>query len=174
LYIVVKSHGIILKRTSQSTFVHTLILKNQVVRCVNGQRCEVAVSFLNGAVATVRAKDGLLESFDKTVSYLRIFIIATDQVETRNVSSVQGNANTKNHVHFDENTKKNKNKKGKTSINRDDRYYKPTEWWALSQEIRDSILAKRKVRKPQTPAVSTESTTQQEKQVSSVQTIQRR
>jgi hypothetical protein len=32
------------------------------------------------------------------------------------------------------------------NINGDDRYCKPTEWWALSQEKRDSILAKRKLR----------------------------
>ena len=134
----------------------------------------IQVSFLNAAVATVRANDGLLESFDKTVSYLRTFIIATDQVETRNVSSVQGNGTTKKCVHFEENTKKNKNKKGKTNNNGDDRYYKPNEWWALSQEKRDSILAKRKLRKSQTSAVSTESTTQEDKQVSSVQTSQRR
>jgi hypothetical protein len=56
------------------------------------------------------------------VSYLRNFIIATDQVETRNVSSIQGNGTTKKSVHFDENTKKNKNKKGKTSNNGDDIY----------------------------------------------------
>jgi hypothetical protein len=29
----------------------------------------IQVSFLNAAVATVRANDGLLKSFDKTVSY---------------------------------------------------------------------------------------------------------
>jgi hypothetical protein len=130
------------------------------------------VSFLNSAVATVRANDGLLESFDKTVSYLRTFTIATDQVETRNVSSVQGNGTTKKRVHFEENTEKNTCKKGKTNNNGDDRYYKPNEWWALSQKKRDSILAKRKLRKSQTSAISTESTTQEDKQVSSVQTSQ--
>jgi hypothetical protein len=55
----------------------------------------VQVSFLNAAVTTVRANDGLLESFNKTVSYRRVFIIGTDQVETRNVSIVQSNVNTK-------------------------------------------------------------------------------
>jgi hypothetical protein len=132
------------------------------------------VSFLNSAVATVRANDGLLESFDKTVSYLRTFIIATDNTETRNVASVQGSGNTRKRSYPDENSKRNKNKKGKKMNDGEDRCYKPGEWWALSKEKRDSITSKRKMRKTQTSAVSTETTSQEENQVSSVQTNQRR
>jgi hypothetical protein len=125
------------------------------------------VSFLNSAAATVCANDRLLESFDKTFSYLHTFIIATDNIEKRNVASVQGGGNTRKRSYPDEKSKKKTN-------DGEDRYYKPGEWWALSKEKRDSITAKRKMRKTQTSAASTETTSQEENQVSSVQMSQRR
>jgi hypothetical protein len=116
----------------------------------------------------------LLESFDKTASYLRTFMIATDNIETRNVVSVQGGGNTRKRSYPDENSKRNKHKKGKKTNDGEDRYHKHGEWWALSKEKRDSMTAKRKMRKTQTSAVSTETTSQEENQVSSVKTSQRR
>jgi hypothetical protein len=69
--------------------------------------------------------------------------------------------------------KKHKKFKGKKNEG-EDRYYKPAEWWALSKEKRDSIIAKRKARGSQTSAVSTETPKENGKQVSSVQTSQRK
>jgi hypothetical protein len=134
--------------------------------------------YLNAAIAQVRANNIYLESFDTTVSYLRTFIIQTDQVETRNVSSVQGEEKGKKRVRFDNNTKKNKNKKkkhGNETSHGEDRYYKTDEWRALSEDTRDKIIkARKEARKAQTSSVNTEDQKEDTTQVSSTQTSQRK
>jgi hypothetical protein len=132
-------------------------------------------SFLSAAIAQVRANNDYLESFDRTVSYLRTFIIQTDQVETRNVSSVQGEKKGKKRVRF-EDKKKDKNKnnkkwKNKPGENDEDRFYKKDEWFALSKEKRDRIINLRKGR--EASSVETENK-EDTTQVSSAQTSQRR
>ena len=137
-------------------------------------------SFLGAAIAQVRANNEYLESFDKTVSYLRTFIIRTDQVETRNVSSVQEEGNKgKKRVRFRDNDKKkgkkkdNKRKwKSKPGENDEDRFYKNDEWFAMSEEKRAKITKLRKAR--QTSSVDTEENQEDTTQVSSTQTSQRR
>jgi hypothetical protein len=129
---------------------------------------------LEAAIAYVRGNDQLQENFDRAVSYIRTFIIATTNTETRNVASVQG---SNKRVRFeDKKDNKNKNKKskkdkkgGKKDSDGEDRFYKPKEWWALSKEKRDRIIAIRDKRNAQTSAVVTETTAT----VSSVQTSQR-
>ena len=106
-------------------------------------------SFLGGVVARVCANDSLLENFDKTVGYLRVLIIATDQVELCNVVRVQGERNNKKHVSF-EDDKKKEEKRLKASDNVQDRFYKPSEWFALSEEKRAEIVALRRALKFQT------------------------
>jgi hypothetical protein len=100
-------------------------------------------SFLGGAVVRVCAKDSLLENFDKTVGYLRALIIATDQVELRNIVRVQGERNNKKRVRFEDNKKK-KEKRLKADGNVQDRFYKPSECFALSKEKRAEIVAQRR------------------------------
>jgi hypothetical protein len=133
-------------------------------------------SSLVAAIAQVRANDKFLDSFDQTVSYLRTFIIATDQVETRNVASVEGEGKGKKRVRFVKNGQKNdkKNKKGKfTNGKGKDRFYKPEEWYALSEDKRKEIIKLRKENKAQTSSVNTESENEDTTQVSSTQTSQR-
>jgi hypothetical protein len=105
----------------------------------------IQVLFYVSTIVTVRANDGLLESFDTTVSYLCTFIIATDNIETRNVASVQVGGNTRKRSISEENPNYNKNKKGQMRNDGEDQYYKPSKWWALSKEKRDSIDMIRKV-----------------------------
>jgi hypothetical protein len=45
---------------------------------------------LEAAIAYVQGNDQLQENFDRAASYIRTFIIATTNTETRNVASVQG------------------------------------------------------------------------------------
>jgi hypothetical protein len=133
--------------------------------------------FLVAAIAQVRANDKYLESFDQTVSYLRTFIIATDQVESRNVSSVQGEKNGKKRVRNEKGGQKGnkKQKNGKKAKNNGkDRFYKPEEWYAMSEEKRSEIMKLRKANKAQTSSVDTESEKEDSTQVSSTQTSQRR
>ena len=134
-------------------------------------------SFLVAAIAQVRENDKFLDSFDQTVSYLRTFIIATDQVETRNVASVEGEGKGKKRERFAKGGQKNKkkNKKGKFANSKGkDRFYKPEEWFALSEEKRAEIIKLRKENKAQTSSVNTESEKEDSTQVSSTQTSQRR
>ena len=136
-------------------------------------------SFLSAAIAQVRANNDYLGSFDNTVSYIRTFIIQTDQVETRNVASVQGEGKGKKRSGSgDDDKKKNKNRKkqkGKEVSNGEDRFYKPQEWFALSEDKRAKIIALRKARKAQTSSVDTKSDKDEDTtQVSSAQTSQRR
>ena len=133
---------------------------------------------LEAAIAYVRGNDQLQENFDRAVSYIRTFIIATTSTETRNVASVQG---SNKRVRFEgKNNNKKSNKKGKhgkkgkgggkKDDDGEDRFYKPKEWWALSKEKRDRIIAIREKRDSQTSAVETKN---EEATVSSVQTSQR-
>ena len=135
-------------------------------------------SFLQAAIAQVRANNDYLGSFDNTVSYLRTFIIQTDQVETRNVSSFHEEGKEKKgkkRVRFSNETKGknkgNKKWKSKPGSNDEDRFYKPDEWRALSEEKRAKIIKLRKARE-----VSSVGTEEKEDttQVSSAQTSQRR
>jgi hypothetical protein len=68
------------------------------------------VSFLGAGAAAVRAN-----AFEKKVRYLCTFIIATHQVKTYNVSSVQNSGDTKKRVTFDEQAQKYMNMKGKAN-----------------------------------------------------------
>ena len=124
-------------------------------------------SFLGGAVAQVCANDSLLENFDKTVGYLRALIVATDHVETSNVVRVQGERNNNKRVRFEDDKKKKKMAK-KASGNDNDRFYKPSEWYALSEEKRAKIVALRKARKSETLSAAIDAP--KESQVSSTQT----
>ena len=55
-----------------------------------------------------------------------------------------------------------------------DRFYKPEEWFAMSEEKRKEIIKLRKDNKAQTSSVNTESEKEDTTQVSSTQTSQRR
>ena len=138
-------------------------------------------SYLNAAIAQVRANNDYLGNFDMTVSYLRTFITQTDQVETRNVSSVQGEGKGKKRARGSNDDKKkkgkNKDKKkwkdgNKPKDTDEDRFYKPDEWRALPEEKRARIIALRKGR--QASSVDTEEVQEDTTQVSSAQTSQRR
>ena len=134
-------------------------------------------STLVAEIAQVRANDKFLDSFDQTVSYLCTFIIATDQVETRNVASVEGEGKGKKRVHFEKGGKKKykNNKKGKfTNSKGKGRFYKPEEWLALSQKKLDEIIEYTRENEAQTSSVNTESDKEDSTQVSSTQTSQRR
>jgi hypothetical protein len=101
---------------------------------------------LDAEMTYVLGNNQLQKNFDRAVSYIRTFIITTANTETRNVASVQGN---NKHVYFkDKKDNKNKNKKskkgnggGKKDSDGEDRFYKPKEWWALSKEKFDRIIA---------------------------------
>jgi hypothetical protein len=94
----------------------TMTSKRQVVTCENDRKLGILLDSLqaknlDAAIAYVRGKDQLQENFDRAVSYIRTFIIATTNTETRNVASVQG---SNKWVHFeDKKDNKNKNKKSK-------------------------------------------------------------
>ena len=77
----------------------------------------------------------LLENFDKTVGYLRALIVATDHVETSNVVRVQGERNNNKRVLLEDDKKKKKMAK-KSSGNVQDRFYKPSQCFALSKDKR--------------------------------------
>jgi predicted MPP superfamily phosphohydrolase len=54
---------------------------------------------LDAVIAYVPGNDQLQENFDRAVSYIRTFIIATNNTETRNVASVQ---RSNKRVHFED------------------------------------------------------------------------
>ena len=130
-------------------------------------------SFLVAAIAQVRAIDKFLDSFDQTVSYIRTFIIATDQVETSNVASVEGEGKGKNVYVLKKVVRRIKGASFAKS-NGKDRFYKPEEWFAMSEEKRKEIIKLRKDNKAQTSSVNTESENEDTTQVSNTQTSQRR
>ena len=132
-------------------------------------------SYLVAAIAQVKANNDYLGNFDNTVSYLRTFITQIDQVETRNVSSVQGEGKGKKRVRFDDKKKgKNRNNKrwkNKPGDNDEDRFYKKDEWFALSKEKQAQIIKLRKAREVSSVEIDNKEDTTQ---VSSAQTSQRR
>jgi hypothetical protein len=50
----------------------------------------IDAAFLNAEIATVRATDRYLQSFDLTTTYIQTFIIADIQIEHHSVASVRG------------------------------------------------------------------------------------
>jgi hypothetical protein len=100
---------------------------------------------MNVPIATIRAQENLRNSFDESINYLRAFILSTSHGDDRNVSGVSARSTT-----FKRKDGYDKTKKGKVGNNNGnkplDRYYKPDEWWKLSEEVRAKILVLRKNR----------------------------
>ena len=107
---------------------------------------------MNVPIATIRAQENLRNSFDESINYLRAFILSTNHGEDRNVSALGANTTfASKRKSFDKGAKKRAEKAGPKPF---DRYYKPDEWWKLSDKVRAEIRALRKARGPATRNVS--------------------
>jgi hypothetical protein len=98
-------------------------------------------------ISTIRAQENLRTSFDESINFLRAFIVANSNSDSRNVSSfaAEGSSKRKDNPNFKK--KQGFNKKYKDSNTGQDRFYKPAEWWKLDQKTRDKIVALRANRK---------------------------
>jgi hypothetical protein len=108
-------------------------------------------------IATIQAQDNLRLNFDECINYLRAFIINTQGSEDRNVSAL-GSAKTAfstKRKAFEKGSKKSGTTSGTKPI---DRYYKPDEWWKLTDKVRQEIRALRAARGTTTRNVSTAAT----------------
>jgi Asp-tRNA(Asn)/Glu-tRNA(Gln) amidotransferase C subunit len=137
----------------------------------------IKANHLNAAIAHVRGSDHLQDSFDRTVSYIRTFIVNNEATDTRNVSSVQDNSKGKRTRNDKDESKRSKKKiKTKHEGKADgDRFYKPKEWWALSKEERNRIIKLREQRKVSAAATNDDdkSDSDKEEKISSTSTSQR-
>jgi hypothetical protein len=101
---------------------------------------------MNVLIGTIQAQENLRNSFDESINYLRAFILSTSHGDDRNVSGVSARSTTfKRKDGYDKTAKKGKfgNNNGNKPL---DWYYKPDEWWKLSEEVRAKILVLRKNR----------------------------
>jgi hypothetical protein len=103
---------------------------------------------MNVPIATIRAQDNLRNSFDESINYLRAFILSSGHGEDRNVSGVTADKGKSGN---NSGGKRKHGSKGKSGNNSGgtkplDRYYKPDEWWKLSEKVRAEIIALRKGR----------------------------
>jgi hypothetical protein len=134
-------------------------------------------SYLTACIATVRCNDTLQDDFDKTVAFIRTFIVKADVTDERKVAAVQGGGDKSKRKNNGKNNTQNRNKKQKGNQHEnkgEDRYYTKAEWWALTQAQRDHILSLRKARLAQTAAVATGGRQGTGTTTSSVQTSQRK
>jgi hypothetical protein len=101
---------------------------------------------MNVPIATIQAQENLRNSFDESINYVHALILSTSHGDDRNVSGVSARSTT-----FKRKDGYNKTaKKGKVANNNGNKpldwYYKPYEWWKLSEEGRARILVLRKNR----------------------------
>jgi hypothetical protein len=100
---------------------------------------------MNVPMATIRAQENLRNSFDESINYLRAFILSTNHGEDRNVSAIDAKTTfASKRKAFDKGIKKRTG--GGIGGGPKDRYYKPDEWWKLSDKVRAEIIELRKAR----------------------------
>jgi hypothetical protein len=130
----------------------------------------IQTDFLKVPLATIRAQDNLKNDFDSACNYLRNYINTNVDVDQRNISTLtsqtsgrSGKGTSDQHTGKRSNERRRnartgtkgksgksndgKNQKGDSSADKSlDRYYKPEEWWKLSPDKREKIVALRKKR----------------------------
>jgi hypothetical protein len=106
---------------------------------------------MNVPIATIRAQDNLRNSFDESINYLRAFILSNSHGEDRNVSAVAGRSTSATGKRkAGDKYKSNKGGGSSGDSKAFDRYYKPDEWWKLTEKVQNEICALRKARKNST------------------------
>jgi hypothetical protein len=125
------------------------------------------VASLAVPIATIKAQDNLRLDFDACVNFLKSFILSSPNTEQRNVSAVRRERYGKRRGGGNKYNGRTVKGKDKSSL---DRYYKPEEWHALSDETKKEIVEarrKRKIAQVNSPGDETVKT-------SNVQTTQRK
>jgi hypothetical protein len=133
-----KAHLDIEKATGQAMAENTKVRK-----LLASLRCATMMV----PISTIRAQENLRTSFDESINFLRAFILANSNSDSRNVSmfAAEGSNKRKDNPNFKK--KQGFNKKYKDNNTGQDRFYKPAEWWKLDQKARDKIVALRASRK---------------------------